>query len=239
MSKMQEMFDMEIPEWMEGSEEARGSKNAVVGVIIFFVLFIVGNVIPTILQMVSLVSFIIKEMDLSSLNPISSITIEGTTGTGEGNSAYPSYDVESYSAYGTNAESMAKLEAFLEWLDADIESSGEIDNWEDNAEEEILNQINQGSLSISNDGKEELSLFEGESMKEIMQSYIDSVYEKTMKLMSKLPASFYLVALYSTIFATLTFLLWGHFAEKRCYRSLGFSSENFLSKYFKGLGVGL
>ena len=68
MSNMQEMFDMEIPEWLEESEEARGSKKAVVAVIMFFVLFLVGNVIPTILQMISLVSFIVKEIDLSSLN---------------------------------------------------------------------------------------------------------------------------------------------------------------------------
>ena len=57
MGNMQEMFDMELPEWMEGSEEAKGSKKAVVAVIVFFVLFFVGNIIPTILQTISLVSF--------------------------------------------------------------------------------------------------------------------------------------------------------------------------------------
>ncbi|MBQ4522808.1 MAG: CPBP family intramembrane metalloprotease [Lachnospiraceae bacterium] len=235
MSNMQEMFDMELPEWLEESEEARGSKKAIVAVIMFFLLFLVGNVIPTILQMISLVSFIIKEIDLSSLNPASSITIEGTV---EGDSYQQSYEGENYSAFGMDAETMAQLEAILEWLEADVESTGEIDQWEDNAEEEILDQINQGTLTVPEGMKEELSLFEGESMTEILESYADTVYEKTMKLMGKLPPSFYLVALYSTVFATLTFIFWARFAEKRSFRSLGFTSGNFLSKYLKGLGIG-
>ena len=235
MSNMQEMFDMEIPEWLEESEEARGSKKAVVAVIMFFVLFLVGNVIPTILQMISLVSFIVKEIDLSSLNPVSSITLEGTVG---GDSNQQSYEGESNRVFGLDADSMAQLEAIMEWLESDMESTGEIDNWEDNAEEEILNQINQGTLSVPEEMKDELSLFEGESMTDILNSYVDTVYEKTMKLMSKLPPAFYLVALYSTVFATLTFIFWARVAEKRSFRSIGFTSGNFLSKYLKGLGVG-
>ena len=235
MGNMQEMFDMELPEWMEGSEEAKGSKKAVVAVIVFFVLFFVGNIIPTILQTISLVSFIIKEVDLSSLNPVSSITIEGTS---EESFDIPGYTDENHSTYGLDGESMAQLEAILEWLETDVESTGEIVQWEDNAEEEILNQINQGSLSVSEGRLDEFELFKGESLTDILKSYVDTVYEKTMILMSKLPPSFYLVALYSTIFATLTFIIWARFAEKRSFRSLGFSSNNFLSKYIKGLGVG-
>lgn len=248
MNKIKEMFDMEIPEWLEGSEEARGSKKAVLAVLMFFILFFAGNVVPTVLQTVSLVSFVIKEMDFSVPNPLSSVNIDGQSigegkesdilGSEESGGEIFGNDFSGSDFSGLGSTNMAKLEAFLEWLESDAEYIEEPDNWEEDPEGEILEQINQGNLSVSNGKTGELSLLEQGSISDFIKQYMNSTYQKTMALMSKLPPAFYLVALYSTVFATLTFLLWGHFVEKRSFRSLGFFSENFFSKYLKGLGIG-
>ena len=228
---MREMFEMEVPEWVESSEESKGNKKTIVAIAIFFVLFVVGNIIPSIFQTISLVSYIVKEINFGA-DSTSFMMTQGVE--------YDGYELQGdgYSVFGLDSEGMAKLEAVLMWLETDVESGYGVQAWEDTVEEDVINEINQGNLSVSTNVKDQLLNYKDESVKQIVERYMENIYDKTMRIMSLLPPSFYLVALYSTVFVTLTFLLWAKLVEKRSFRSLGFTKENFVSKYCRGLVVG-